>query len=100
MATWPTPHDVVPVVHDSMTSMSLHFKTLLDLMDKPGVSVTARRMIVLEISETLLLNHTLRYPKSFIRNLIQKFEDAKDIMTFDRRAYINCLRTLYNQKSV
>ena len=94
MAAWPTPHDVMPVVHEDMTSMSLHFRTLLDLMEKPGVSVKARRMMVLEISETLLVNTTLRYPKSFIHNLIQKFEDAKDIMTFDRRAYINCLKSL------
>ena len=90
---WPTPSDVVPVVHDSVTSMTLHFRTLMGLMENPSVSITARRKILLEISETLLVNNTLKYPNSFIRNIIQKFEEAKDV-PFDKLTYINCLWSL------
>lgn len=92
--SWPAPNSVMPVIHDSRTSMTLHFRSLLKMMDSCDVSEFARRKMLLEISETLLLNSHIRYPPSFVRNLIQKFEDANDILTFDRREYINCLHSL------
>jgi hypothetical protein len=91
MSSWPTPADVMPVVHDDSTSMSLHFRSVLKLMDNPTVCITARRKLTLEIAETLLVNTHIKYPPMFIRNLIKKFEDANDILTFDRTAYINSL---------
>jgi hypothetical protein len=43
-------------------------------MEKPGVSISAKRDILLEIAETLLLNTELKFPSHFIRTLIDKIE--------------------------
>ena len=92
--SWPKPSDVIPVIHESTTSMTIHFRSILKMMNKSSVSEFAKRSMLLEISETLLLNSRLKYPSSFINNLIQKFEEANDILSFDRREYINCLELL------
>jgi len=81
----------MPVIHDDITDMSIHFRSILKLIENPNVSIISRRRLTLEIAETLLVNTHINYPHMFIRSLIKKFEDATDIMTFDRRAYINSL---------
>lgn len=65
---------MIPVVHCDVTSMSIHFRSLITLMEKPGVSLSAKRDILLEIAETLLLNTELKFPSRFIRTLIDKIE--------------------------
>jgi hypothetical protein len=91
---WPSLTDVVPVVHKNSTSMTLHFKTLMDLMDKPGVSDYAKKLIFIEMSETLLLNAHIGYSASFVQSIIYQLEHANDILSFDRRSYINRLNML------
>jgi hypothetical protein len=75
---------MLPVVHDSLTSMSLHFRSLVTLLEKPGVSPNAKKKILLEMSETLLLNTNLKFPSSFVRTIIDKLEGNVNRVYIDR----------------
>ena len=91
---WPSLNVIVPVVHEDTTSMTLHFRSLMKLMENPDVNDYAKKLIFLEMSETLLLNGGLGYCPSFVQSIIYQLERANGILTFDRRAYINRLKLL------
>ena len=66
----------------------------MKLIDNPDVCEYAKKLLFLEMSETLLLNGHLGFSPSFVQSVIYQLESANGILTFDRRAYINRLKLL------
>lgn len=94
ISAWPTPFDVTGIYHDNFNSFYRHVNRLLCY----DSSLYLRRIIILEICETLFVNKhlfdidTLKW-KYFINIAIQKLKNER-ITTFDKALYIKKLSDL------